>query len=152
MATLLIIVILGTNDDSTDTEVDDTSSNDTSYDTEDEVDSDPIPGNLSPIPGQNVQPNQPLVFDITPDNNVQSSFLPLCLMTNARSVYNKQNNLREMLQQIGPSVMLVSQTWEWEKYRLDKALNSRVFKTISSYRKNKPGGDVLLYTTKLNLR
>ena len=129
-----------TNSELSETKVDDSSSVDTSYDSEDEVDGDPIPADLSPIPGQNVQQNQPLVFDINLDKNVQSSFLPLCLMTNARSVYNKQNNLREMLKQIGPSVMLVSETWERERSRLDTLLNSRVLKSISSYRKTKPGG------------
>jgi hypothetical protein len=112
-----------------DEESDDLSNLDTSYDTEDEIDGEPIPANLSPIPGQNVQPNQPLVFDINLNKDAQSSFLPLCLMMNARSVYNKSSNLREMLNQIGPSVVLLSETWEREKKRLDTVLNSRQFKT-----------------------
>ena len=118
-----------------------TSEDESTFDTDDEVDNEPIPANLSPVLGQNVQDNQPLRFDVNLNKDAQASFLPLCLMMNARSIYNKPNNLNEMLSRIGPSVTLISETWEREKNRLDNVLNSRRFKHISCYRKNKsPGG------------
>ena len=69
------------------------------------------------------------------------------MMMNARSVYNKADNLRELLHRIGPSVVLVSETWERERLRLGTVLNSRSYKVISSYRKTKSpgGGCAILY-------
>ena len=68
-------------------------------------------------------------------------------MLNARSAYNKADNLRDMLHQIGPSVAIISETWEREKARLDAVLNSRQYKVLSSYRKTKSpgGGCAILY-------
>ena len=68
-------------------------SNGTEYDTEDEVFPEPIPANLSPIPGQSVSPGQPIKLDINSKKG-QSSNLPLCLLFNSRSVYNKEDNLK----------------------------------------------------------
>ena len=113
----------------------------TVYDTDDEIDPQPIPANLSPIPNQNVVPGQPLRFDVNLPIDGRSSFLPLCLMMNCRSVCNKINNLKEMIYQIGPDIILASETWERDKQRLHDILNSRQFKVASCYRKNKsPGG------------
>ena len=73
----------------------------TEFDTEDEAFPEVIPANLSPIFGQNVNPGQPLSFDVDLEADLSSS-LPLCLLLNSRSVFNKSDNLREMLHQIGP--------------------------------------------------
>ena len=75
-------------DDSHDT------SNSTLYDTEDEAFSDPIPANLAPVPGQNVPAGQPIRLDVNMNHN-QSSNLPLCLLFNARSIFNKSDNLTD---------------------------------------------------------
>ena len=54
---------------------------------------------------------------------------------------NQVNNLRELLNTIGPSVTILSETWERDKQRLGDILNSRQFNTVSYYRKNRsPGG------------
>ena len=68
-------------------------------------------------------------------------------MLNARSAYNKADNLRDMLHQIGPSVAIISETWEREKARLEPVLNSGQYKVLSSYRKTKSpgGGCAILY-------
>ena len=73
------------------------SSNDTQYETDDEAFAEPRVANLSPVPGQTFTPGQPIIFDV---NSYQDSSpnLPLCLLINARSCYNKGNNLTEMLQ------------------------------------------------------
>ena len=88
------------------------------YDTEDEAFPEPIPANLYPVFGQNPHPGEPLRFDVD-FKSEQSSYLPLCLMLNSRSVFNKCDNLREMLQQIGPDICLASETWERERKRLN---------------------------------
>ena len=127
------------NNDSSD-DSSDNSGDDTEYDTEDEAFAEPIPANLSPIPGQNVPPGQPIRFDIN-SNERQSSNLPLCLVFNSRSVYNKADNLKEMLHTIGPDISIISETFEREKKRLSSVLNSQELKYVSNFRKNRaPGG------------
>ena len=71
----------------------------------------------------------------------QSSNLPLCILLNARSIYNKQNNLTDLLHQLGPDVCLISETFERERKKIETIIKSKHFKTISNYRKNRaPGG------------
>ena len=71
----------------------------------------------------------------------QSSNLPLCLVFNARSIFNKSDNLTEILRQIGPDLSIISETFEREGKKIEAILNSRYFKNISFYRKNRsPGG------------
>ena len=66
--------------------------------------------------------------------------MPLCLVLNARSIYNKQDNLHEMLHQIGPDICLISESWERHRNRLSDAINRRQFKRVSYYRKNRVPG------------
>ena len=71
----------------------------------------------------------------------QSSNLPLCLLFNARSVFNKSENLTEMLQQIGPDICIISETFERERKRLDSILNIRQFKKVqTNFGKNQSTG------------
>ena len=73
---------------------DDESDDDSTYNSEDEVDPDPIPANFCQPNIQNQDPAQPIQLDvIVSDETQQTPRLPLCLMFNARSVYNKVNNL-----------------------------------------------------------
>ena len=123
-----------------DSEVSDVSDDDTDYNTDDEVDPCTSQANLFPLPGQNLSPDVPLQFDVDMNDDVSSS-LPLGMMMNARSAYNKRDNLYEILHQICPSFVMISETWEREKFKLDNLINSRIFKSISYYRKNRsPGG------------
>ena len=119
----------------------DNSDDDTIIDTDDEVDSQPIPANFFPVPDQIVLPGQPLQFDVNLSTDNKSSFIPLCLVMNCRSACNKANNLKEMMQTIGPDLILASETWERDKMRLRDILNCKKFKIKSFYRKSKsPGG------------
>ena len=119
---------------------DDSNLSDTEYDTEDEVFPEPVPANLTPLPGQALLPGQPIKLDVK-QKDQHSSYLPLCMLLNARSIYNKSDNLTEFLQQIGPDMCIISETFEREKRRLSSVLNPRQFKSISNYRKNRaPGG------------
>ena len=84
------------------------SSNDTVYDTDNEVESDPVTVNLTPIQGQVTRPGQPVEMNVNMNNNQKSSSLPLCMMLNARSVYNKADHFKD-LYQLGPDIILVSE-------------------------------------------
>ena len=113
---------------------------DSDYNTEDEAFPEIIPANLSPLPGQNANQGEPLCFDVNLETDLTSS-LPLCLLLNARSVFNKRDKLREMLHQIGPDICIISETFERVRMRLDTILNSSLYKSISYFRKNRaPGG------------
>ena len=96
--------------------------------------------NLFPPNGQLQAPNQPIILDIHP-NQEPSSNLPLCLLINARSVYNKEKNLCEMLREIGPDFSIITETFEREKKQLSDVIKSREFQYFSYFRKNRsPGG------------
>ena len=107
----------------------DTSENDdsfvTTYSTDDEVDPESIPANFfSPA-------DQPDSLDVITGNKQQSSRLPLCLMFNSRSLYNKVENFKTLVNQIGPDAILVSETWERQNLNLDQLLGSSQYKTIT---------------------
>ena len=100
------------NNDTTDEDSSDDSDEHSSYDSDDEVDPEPIPTIFQPDEGHTVFAGQPQKFDVQMNTNFQPSPLPLCLMLNCRSACNKENNLRELLHTIAPSVTLLSETWE----------------------------------------
>ena len=105
---------------------DDTSSNDGSessdgvsdedYCTDDEMDPEPIPANLvADVAGK---------LKVSHSKNVQqSSYIPLGMMLNARSLYNKIGNFRELMHQIGPDLILASETWERKRKPLTRILS-----------------------------
>ena len=79
--------------------------------------------------------------EVNPQTPIQSN-LPLCLILNSRSLYNKIDNLKQFLYQIAPDISLVSETWERQG---ENILSSTHFKVISYKRKQKknnrqPGG------------
>ena len=121
--------------DESDNDDDDKSDDDSNsiYDTDDEVDPQLVPVDLSPTSGQNVADGEPLQFEVNLSNDSRSSFVPLCLMMNCRSVCNKANNLNEMIQQICPDLILASETWEREKLRLKDIIKHKSFKYVSYY-------------------
>ena len=109
----------------------------TYYSTDDEQNHDLSQANLFPVSGQ----NPPLKFDVKFSDNM-SSCLPLCIVTNVRSCYNKCDSLNDMLNQIRPTFMIISETWERKKSKLETLIKSKHFKTFSYFRKDKPGGVV----------
>ena len=119
------------------------SQNSTNYDTDDEVDSQPNHPIFYPIPDQNVQSGQPLLFDVKMAEEPQSPNLPLCLVMNCRSVYNKSRNLCELLSTIGPSLLILSETFERDKQPLQDLIKSKHYGTISCYKISHPVGGVL---------
>ena len=129
-------------DSSLDSE-DDPSSTETEEDSDsdsDEVDSDPSPVILEPVSFQANVPGQPAQFDVKSGKHSYSSSLPLCMMLNARSVYNKVDRLKTMLREICPEITIVSETWERKRINLNTLLDSDQFKSISYARPKRPGG------------
>ena len=86
---------------------------DTTFDTDDETDPQPIPAESS------------LFYDQQSSNIKQSYRLPLCM-------YDKVNNLKTLLNQVGPDIVLVSETWERQRQSLDEFLQSSHYKTITT--------------------
>ena len=111
------------------------SSNQTLCNTDDEVDSSPDPVNLHLVPGQVLDPTLPVQLDVDTRKEPQhSDFLPLCIMLNARSVYNKPQHFKD-LYELGPDLILVSETFEKESKQLDGVIGTEHFETLSHYRK-----------------
>ena len=61
-------------------------------------------------------------------------------MLNARSLYNKPDNFKDLLHQIGPDLLLASETWERKRKPLTKILPSSQYKIISYARDNNRSG------------
>ena len=126
--------------DISDSESDD--SDDTEYETDDEVESTVNPLILTPALNQTQLPEVPIQLEIQTSN--QSPPLPLCMMLNARSLYNKSDCFKNLLYQIGPDLTIISETWERQKLSLNDLLSSEQFKVISHKRQavnnRQPGG------------
>ena len=79
-------------------------SNESIFDSDDEVDPEPIPVNVRPAADQVTAPGHPIKMEVNMnDGDQQSSYLPLCLMLNARSVHNKPIHFKD-LYQLGPDL------------------------------------------------
>ena len=100
-----------TNDSCDNTGGENVSENSTIFNTDDEVENEPVPANLNPVAGQTVMPGIPVTMDVNISNTQSTSILPLCMMLNARSVYNKVEHLKD-LYQLGPDLIIVSETFE----------------------------------------
>ena len=125
---------------------------DSEYDTDDEVDSTPVPAPLYAVPNQLRSNEAPVELDVQPlSNKHQSSNLPLFITLNARSLYNKNSNFKDLLYQIGPDFALVSETWERKRENIDKLLNCQSYKTFSYARpkvvsnRQPAGGCAIIY-------
>ena len=112
------------------------------YDTDEKVDPEVIAADLSPVVSPSIPDTQPRPFQVNnPTNYSRSSFIPLCLIMNCRSLMNKADRLSDMMRQICPDLILASETWERQNKRLGSLIKNKNFKYVSFYRKNKsPGG------------
>ena len=114
-------------------------------DTDDEAYVEREPAVLAPAPqGQQSDPTAPLVLEVDQTGRlVLPSSLPLVLLTNARSLYNKIDNFIKWLLEIFPDCALVSETWEHETRRvgLEDLLTGTPFKVLSYRRpRGRTGG------------
>ena len=108
------------------------------YDTDDEVDPILDPAVLAPVPNQVPVQGQPVQLEVVADVSAQPSPLPLCMMLNARSLYNKAANFKTLFHQISSEITIVSETWERQNQTLENLICSENFKVIS-YKRPKPG-------------
>ena len=120
---------------SSDDELSDDESNVTEYDTEDEIEPQTTPISISPV----TKPNKRKM------KILQASSLPLVGLLNARSLYNKADNLKTLLNELGLEIAIISESWERDETPLDGLLQLKNYK-IQSYKrpkvkaKKQPGG------------
>ena len=126
------------------------SDDDTEYETDDEVDPIVDPPIFTAVPNQNISSNEPIQLEILTPNQEQSSSLPLCMMLNARSLYNKAENFRNLLYQICPDLSIISETWEREKLSIEDIISSEQFEVIS-YRRQKVNNKLICDSVQLYL-
>ena len=88
------------------------------YESEDEVDNDPDPAVLVPA---SVQPpaGQPLALevDLSGRRHLPSS-IPLFMVTNFRSIYNKISNFKTFLREVAPDCTIAAETWDYQGRRV----------------------------------
>ena len=114
------------------------------YDSEDEVDGAPVPAVLVPAPNQ-PPAGQPLILEVDPTGTAAlPSSLPLGIVANARSLYNKIDNFIRFLKEIAPDYFLVCETFEHEGRRvtLSKLLSHTSYKVMSYKRPRKANGKI----------
>ena len=120
---------------SSDDELSDDESNVTEYDTEDEIEPQTTPISISPV----TKPNKRKM------KILQASSHPLVGLLNARSLYNKADNLKTLLNELGLEIAIISEGWERDETPLDDLLQLKNYK-IQSYKRPKvkarkqPGG------------
>jgi hypothetical protein len=110
----------------------------TEYDTEDEAYNEHEPAVLVPAHDQ-PDPGEPLVLMVDDSGRMAlPASLPLVMLTNARSIYNKIDNFIKWLLEIFPDCAMVSETWEHEGRRvtLEDLLVNTPYKVLS-YRRTK---------------
>ena len=115
------------------TVLDDT--NETMYNTQDEIDVDTTPINIEP-------PIRPSKRHL---RICQASTLPLVAVLNARSLYNKPTNFKQLLTELGLELITVAESWEREELSLENLLKLESYKIHSYVRpkkkaKKQPGG------------
>ena len=122
---------------------DENDDNSDDYETDDELD--PVLPAANLVPSHIQLQGEKVALEVSEQNKGQSN-LPLCLILNSRSLYNKANNFKKFLYEISPDISIVSETWERQgKNDLQNLLASTNFKVISYKREKRkynrqPGG------------
>ena len=122
-------------------------SNVTDYVTDDEIDPEMTP--ISITPASKPSKNKLKIL--------KASSLPLITVMNARSLYNKPDNFKTFLNELGIEVAIVSESWEREDKPLDNLLNLTNYK-IHSYRREKvkankqPGGSCAIIYNEIRFK
>ena len=99
------------------------------YSSEDEVDNEPVRAVLIPSPGMDGQPPT-LTVDETGEVAAPSS-LPLTMIANFRSMYNKIKNIKRNLITLGLDFLIGSESWERPRFDLTSLLDSPNYLAIS---------------------
>ena len=114
------------NFNSSDDESEGNESNVSECDTNDEIEADITPISLTPVSKPNKRQQKVL----------QASSLPIIAVLNSRSLYNKAENFKTFLTELGIEAAIVSKSWEWEDNPLDNLLKMNQYK-IQSYKRPK---------------
>ena len=121
-----------------------------SYATEDEVEPQLLPANLSRVEPSDL--DEPVLLEVKKSSKVQNATsLPLISVMNARSLYQKKDNFKTFLKELGIEIAIVSETWERENETLGALLQMENHKVISYKRpkvkanKQPGGGCAIIY-------
>ena len=99
------------------------------YDSEEEANNEPVRAVLVPAPRLVGQP-----FTLTVDQSVQVAApvsLPLTMVANFRSCYNKVKNLKQTLYTLGLDLLVATETWERPHQVLESLLSSPNYSVLS---------------------
>ena len=99
------------------------------YDSDEEADNEPIRAVLVPASQSADQP-----FSLTADQSEQvaaPSSLPLTMVVNFRSCYNKVKNVRQSLYTLGLDFMVGTETWERPQQDLEDLIASPNYRVLS---------------------
>ena len=106
------------------------------YESDSEIDSRPVRAVL--VPAQ-PQPGQPFSLEVGCSDAVDApSSLPLSMVANCRSAYNKAQNLKRNLSVMGLDLLVASETWERPHLSLERLLDSPHYLTLSYCRGRDP--------------
>ena len=119
------------NQSDSESDVDD--NDDTEYDTENEVEPDTSPIMISPV--KKPKGRQLKVL--------KASSLPLVTLLNAQSLYNKHENFKTFMTELGIEAAIVSETWERDDKTLDNLLQMSNYK-VHSHRRQTDSQGVLV--------
>ena len=100
-----------------------------SYDSEEELECEPIRTVLIPAPQL---AGQPFTLEVGNSEEVEApSSLPLTMVANLRSAYNKVKNIKQTLYVQGLDFLVASESWERPHYDLNQLLNSPNYRVLS---------------------
>ena len=104
-----------------------------SFESDNEADSNPIRAVL--VPSLDKGPaSAPLQLEVNMSEQVKApTCVPLCVVTNPRSAWNKIGNVRTFLRQVGPDILILSEHWG-RKRPFQDALAMEHFKVLESSR------------------
>ena len=85
-------------------------------------------------------------------NVLKASSLPLMCVLNARSLYNKVDNFKTFIKELGIEFAIISETWERADFSLEELVNLSNYK-IKSFKRPKViqnrqpgGGSAIVYS------
>ena len=100
----------GKTDTFSETPASDNDNSDSDYDTEDELEDDTDPAVLVPSACQVT--GAPLQLDVAPTGSAMApSNVPLVVVTNPRSIYNKLSKMKTWLKTVQPDLCILSEHW-----------------------------------------
>ena len=94
----------------------------TDYESDDEVDNEPVRPVL--VPARGLDGQTPMLEVDQTGNVAPPSSVPLTMVANLRSAYNKTKNIKRTLNTLGLDLMIASETWERPRHDLTNLLQT----------------------------